>query len=148
MAFSNGRDRHRGLLEGYERMRREVSDRAVVDEAEDILGHAWVAELDRERRASVTELEAAAEVLIAARRLLRIAESAGDRTQVRSARAMYAQAEQDLAQTLAATRATLSRVNRQLHATGKSALARLQRRRADSERLRAARLAVGDDAPD
>jgi hypothetical protein len=147
MAHSDGRDRHRVLLEGYERRRREVSEHTVLDAAEDVLGHAWVAELDRERRASVTALEIAAEVVVAARRLLSIAESEGDRAQVHSARALHAQAEKDLAQTFAETQATLSRVDRQLHAIGDAALARLRRRRSDTERLRAARRAMGGEAP-
>ena len=147
MGHRNGRDRHRVPLEGYERTRREVTENAVIDAAEDVLAHAWIAELDRERRSSVTALEAAAEVLIAARRLLSIAESAGDRAQIRSARAMRAQAEKDLANTLAETRATLSRVEQELRTTGRAALTRLRRRRADNRRLREARLAAGDEAP-
>lgn len=147
MTHSDGRDRRRGLLERYERTRREVSEQAVLDEAEDVLGHAWVAELDRERRTSVTALEAAAEVVAAARRLKGIAESAGDAAQIRSARALYAQAERDLAETLAETRETLTRVDGQLRTVGEAALARLRRRRSGTERLRTARRAMDDGSP-
>lgn len=148
MSHSDESNRHRVLLEGYERRRREVSEHTAVDAAEDVLGHAWVAELDRERRGSVTALEIAAEVVIAARRLLSIAESGGDRAQVQSARALHTQAEKDLARTLTETQATLTRVDRQLHVIGEATLARLRRRRADTERLRAARRAIADEASD
>lgn len=148
MSHNDDRNRHRVLLEGYERRRREVSEHTVVDEAEDVLGHAWVAELDHERRESVGALEIAAEVVVAARRLLSIAESGGDHAQIHSARALHAQAEKDLARTLAQTQDTLTRVDRRLHMIGDATRARLRRRRTDTERLRAARRAMGDAAPE
>ena len=148
MSQGNGRNTHRAQLEDYERRRREVAEHAVLDAAEDVLGHAWIGELDRERRTSVAALEAAAEVVVAARRLLRIAESDGNAAQVRSARVLYTQADKDLARTLAQTQATLTSVDGRLRTIREASLARLRLRRADTERVRAARLAMGDEAPD
>jgi hypothetical protein len=145
MAERNGGQRRRGFAADYEQTRREVAEHQVLDAAEDILGHAWVSHLERARHDAAVAVEAAVEVRAAARKLVRAAESDGERRRIEAAEALHARAGRDLADALAEARLTLAWADAQLRALGEATLARMRRRKSDVRRLRTARLAVAEE---
>ena len=146
MADGKREQGRRADAEDYACTRREVAEHQVVDAAEDILGHAWITHLERARHDAAVGVEASVEVVAAARKLVRAAESDGDRRQIEAADALHARAVRDLADTLADACRTLAWADAQLRVLGEATLARMRRRKADVQRLRTARLAA-DDGP-
>jgi hypothetical protein len=134
----------RSLVEAYERTRLDVAEHQVVDAAEDILAHAWLAQLDRERHEASGAVRAAAETVTAARKLLCAADSDGDRRHIDTARAVHARAEQDFVLAAAKARQSLECADERLRALGQATLERVQRRRADAHRLRTAAQKAAD----
>ncbi|HEX4790091.1 MAG TPA: hypothetical protein VH372_16615 [Actinospica sp.] len=134
-------ERRRSGVEEYERTRREIAEHQVVDVAEDILGHAWIARLDSLRADTANAVAAAVENRQAAQRLMHAARFDTEPRR-RSARALLERSERDLVQVLAESRDVFATVDGHLALLGRATLARLRRGREDRSRLNAARIAA------
>ena len=142
-----GSERHRTIVEAYERTRREVAEHLVVDAAEDILGNALVEHLAAVRQDATDMVAVATESRQAALHLVRTAQAGGDPRQIACAHALLEHSERYLRLDLAEGRRTLADVQTQLKALSRAASERVHRRRADFSRLGAAGTAAFDDGP-
>lgn len=123
---------------GYDRALREFVEHQVVDAAEAVLGHAWIAELERMRRESADLVARAVANAQAGRRLVRAAQVDGDLGRLVCAQELLERSEGDLAGALAESHRTLPMVEQELDRLNRATSARIRRRRTDLERLHAA----------
>lgn len=136
-----GIERRHGVAETYERIRREVADHAVVDAAEEIIGHAWIAHLEELRGATAETVTEAAQNVSGARCLLRICQAAQEPRQLAVAQVLLERSQRELARSMADSTHMLVVVEEQLDALGRATAERVRRRLADLSRLQAAPVA-------
>jgi hypothetical protein len=130
-----GIERRHSVAEQYERVQREIADHAVVDAAEDILGHAWITQLERLRHATADAVTSAAQNVNGARRLLRACQAAGDPRHVAQAQDLLERGERDLARNMAESSRMLCVVDEELDLLARATAERVRRRLADLGRL-------------
>ncbi len=126
----------------YERTREEFVARRVVDEAEDVLGRAWVAELADMRLAALGLIAAARVSASVAREELRKAQRGSEPAKVARAHARLAALEEDSAANTEHARYLLARVDAELESAAVAELRRSRRAESDAVRLRRAWAAV------
>ncbi|HWG28879.1 hypothetical protein [Actinospica sp.] len=122
----------------YERTLTEVAERQVVDEAEDAISRAWIAELDAVRHEG---LRLAMTLRVAeriAREKLRTAQIVGRPDELAHAHARFAVTKAEASQRLGHANALLASVDVELDAVCRAGLERSRRNERDMERLRTA----------
>jgi hypothetical protein len=130
-----GIERRHSVAEQYERVQREIADHAVVDAAEDILGHAWIDHLEQLRQATAHAVTSAARNVNGARRLLRGCQAAGDPRHVAQAQDLLERSERDLARSMAESSRMLCAVDEELDLLARATAERVRRRLVDLSRL-------------
>lgn len=126
----------------YRRVLREVAEHRVVDDAEDTLARAWIAQLDEMRRAALGLLAAARMASNAARAEVRLAAERGRPGDLAIAQARLQSLEESQDGNLRDARAFLASVDAELELVCAAGVDRVRRFRADHARLRAARRAA------
>lgn len=130
--------------EKYERIQREIADNAVVDAAEEIIGHAWIAHLEELRSATAETVTEAAQNVSGARCLVRICQAAEEPQQLAAAQNLLERTQRDLARSMADSTRMLVVVEEQLDVLGRATAERVRRRLADLSRLQDTHGAVSD----
>ena len=135
------------MAETYRRIQREIAAHAVVDAAEDILGHAWIAELEQLRHAAAEAVNSAARNVNGARRLIRVCQAEAPPWQLAQAQDLLERNERDLARNLAESGRMLSVVDDELDLLARANAERVRRRLTDLSRLETAHPAAIEAAP-
>jgi hypothetical protein len=132
----------------YERVRDEVAEHRVVDEAEVLIAIAWVGELAEMRQAALGQIAALNVAGQVARERLRRAEAGGASGALARARAAVAAVEAEHEAGGERFRAMIARVDAELAGVEAAGLERGRRAERDLERLRSAWTGVyGGAAP-
>jgi len=130
----------------YRRTLREVAEHRVVDEAEEVLARAWIAQLDEMRRAALGLVAAARLARRAARAEVRDAERGGRLGEMAVAHARLKSIEAMQDGELNDARALIAAVDAELELVCRAGIDRARRDRADHSRLRTAwRAAYGGE---
>jgi hypothetical protein len=124
-----------------DRIRCEIADHAVLDAAEDILGHAWITHLEELRHAAADTVTEAAQNVGGARCLVRICQAVGEPRQLAVAQSLLERSELALADSVDESRRMLSVVETQLELLARATAERIQRRREDLNLLQTAHAA-------
>ncbi len=132
-----GRDSAAAIRE-YERTLSEVAERQVIDEAEDAIARAWIAELDQVRRDGLRLVMAVRVAEHLARERLHEAELGGRPADVARAHARFAAAEAEKAGSVQHAHALLTSVDDEIEAVCQAGLERDRRGQRDLQRLRSA----------
>ena len=141
-----GIDRRHAIAAEYARIQREIADHAVVDAAEDILGHAWIAHLEQLRHAAADAVASAARNVHGARCLVHACQVTGKPRHLAHAQDLLKRSQRDLARSMAESGRILSEVDERLGLLSRATAERVRRRRADLSRLHATRAAALDGA--
>jgi hypothetical protein len=120
----------------YERVRDEVMEHRVVDEAEAAIALAWVGELAETRQAALGQIAALSVAEQVARERLRKAEAAGAPGDLARARAAVAAVRSEHEEGVERFRAMIARVDAELESAESAGLERGRRAERDLERLR------------
>jgi hypothetical protein len=128
----------------YERTVSEVVEHQVVDEAEDVIARAWIAELDEMRRTALRLAAAARLAENAARIELRAAQALGRPVRLATAQARLTVIEAEQAESLERAHALLAAVDAALEAIRRAGMERSQRGQEDLRLLRTAWTAAFD----
>jgi hypothetical protein len=128
----------------YERTVSEVAEHQVVDEAEDVIARAWIAELDEMRRTALRLAAAARLAENAARIELRAAQALGRPVRLATAQARLTVIEAEQAESLERAHALLAAVDAALEAIRRAGMERSQRGQEDLRLLRTAWTAAFD----
>jgi len=142
-----GIERRHSAAETYERIRREIADHAVVDAAEDILGHAWITHLEQLRHAAADAVTSAAQNVNGARCLIRVVQTRGVPGQLALARDLLERSERDLARNMAESSRMLCLVDDELDVLARATAERVRRRLSDLSRLEVTHPAAIETAP-
>jgi hypothetical protein len=121
----------------YERTLTEVADRQAVDEAEDAVARAWIAELDDMRREGLRLAMAGRVAERVAHEKLRKAQQLGHPHELAKAHAKLAATEAET-KVRGHANALLSSVDAELEAVWQAGMARTRRNERDLQRLRSA----------
>jgi hypothetical protein len=124
-----------------DRIRREIADHAVIDAAEDLLGHAWITRLEQLRDAAADTVTEAARNVGGARRLVRICGAVGEPRQLVLARRVLERSELALADSVEESSRMLGVVEAELELLARATAERMRRRREDLNLLRTAHAA-------
>ncbi|MBR7828023.1 hypothetical protein KDK95_17030 [Actinospica sp. MGRD01-02] len=122
----------------YERTLTEVADRQAVDEAEDAVARAWIAELDDMRREGLRLAMAVRVAERVAREKLRKAQQLGHPHELAKAHAKLAATQAETKVSLGHANALLCSVDAELEAVCQAGMARTRRNEQDLRRLRSA----------
>jgi hypothetical protein len=125
-----------------ERIRREIADHAVVDAAEDVLGHAWITHLEELRHAAADTVTEAAQNVGGAQCLVRICQAVGEPRRLVVAQGLLERSERALADSVDESSTMLSVVEAQLESLARATAERIQRRRDDANLLHATHTAM------
>jgi hypothetical protein len=120
----------------YERTVRAVAERQVVDEAENLVAHAWIAELDEMRRTALRLAAAARLAENAARIELRTAQELGRPVLLAKAQARLTVIEAEQEDSIDRAHALLAAVDTALEAIRQAGLERAQRNKQDLHLMR------------
>jgi hypothetical protein len=134
----SGLDGAQAAIVQYERTLHAVAENQVVDAAESVLAHAWLAHLGELRRCALDLAEATRGVHQEATKRLRAAQAAGDPAGIAEAQELVERVESDLSCDLAASRRLLTSVEEHVESVSRVGHERVQRKQADLARLRAA----------
>jgi hypothetical protein len=142
-----GIERRQPVAETHERIRREIADHAVVDAAEDILGHAWITHLEQLRHAAADAVTSAAQNVHGARCLIRVCQAKGAPGQLAQAHDLLERSERDLARNMAESSRMLCLVDDELDVLARATAERVRRRLSDLSRLEVGGPAAIETAP-
>lgn len=126
----------------YARTVSEVAERQVVDEAENVLANAWIAELDEMRRTALRLAAAARLAESSARAELQAAQALGRPVHLARAHERLAVIEAEQQVSIDRARALLAGVDCALETIRQAGIERSQRGQEDLRRLRTAWTAV------
>jgi hypothetical protein len=122
----------------YERTLTEVAERRVVDEAQDAISRAWIAELDAMRHEGLRLTMALRVAERVAHEKLRTAQIVGRPDELAHAHARFAVTKAEASERLRHAKALLASVDVELDAVSRAGLERSRRNERDLQRLRSA----------
>jgi hypothetical protein len=124
-----------------DRIRREIADHAVVDAAEDLLGHAWMTQLEQLRHAAADTVTEAAQNVGGAQRLVRICQDVGEPRHLVVAQRLLERSELALADSVEESSRMLGVVEAEVELLTRATAERIRRRREDLNLLQTAHAA-------